>query len=172
MRVGIGWDVQPYDAETPLILGGVCIPESSRCDAADDRDAVCRAIAEALLGATGLGSLRDRFEAREDQEEDLRSLELLSHCVRLLEEENYQVVNVDVLLVGKELAGDGPWDEMRARLARVVHTEPAQVSVRWSSARATVPGATDGDSLAALAVALVDQMQDIDVVHATMRSGG
>lgn len=171
MRVGIGWDVQPYDDSTPLVVAGVSLSGSSRCEAPGDHDAVSGAIADALLGATGLGSLRDRFGAHGEWE-DLGSLELLSQCVRLLEEENYQVVNVDVLLVGKELAGDGPWDEMRARLVRVVHTEPAQVSVRWSSARATVPGATDGDNLAALAVALVDQMQDIDVVHATMRSGG
>ena len=52
-----------------------------------------------------------------------------------------------------------------------MNAAPDQVSVRRVSFGALV-GVAAADNQAAIAVALVDQMQDIDVVHATMRSGG
>lgn len=171
MRVGIGLDVHSRAVDRPLVLGGVSIPGAVGCTAEADGDSLSRAVADALLGAAGLGRITERVTAGPVEEPDSRSLELLSTCVRRLEEENYQVVNVDVMLLGYDAQVDAQRDEIRARLAQVVHTAPDQVSVRRVSFGALV-GVAAADNQAAIAVALVDQMQDIDVVHATMRSGG
>ncbi|MBI4570579.1 MAG: 2-C-methyl-D-erythritol 2,4-cyclodiphosphate synthase, partial [Chloroflexi bacterium] len=55
MRIGIGYDVHPFEAGRPLILGGVTIAHEAGLAGHSDGDALTHAIIDALLGAAGLG---------------------------------------------------------------------------------------------------------------------
>ncbi|MFQ5677945.1 MAG: 2-C-methyl-D-erythritol 2,4-cyclodiphosphate synthase [Gemmatimonadota bacterium] len=181
MRVGIGLDVHSPRAGTPLPSGGGPADEEVGSEAGDGREVpICRAVADALLGAGGLGGVCEQL-AEDEGGAAGGPLGLLANAVRLLEEENYQVVNVDVLVAeapsspnadpGRTARLTAELRTVAARLAEVVHTAPHQVCVRRSPAGGFI-GTPGGDQVAVLAVVLVNQMQDIDVVHATMRSGG
>src|SRR5437879_13832628 len=57
MRVGMGFDVHAFDPARQLVLGGVPIPGAPGLAGWSDADALSHAIADALIGAGGLGDL-------------------------------------------------------------------------------------------------------------------
>jgi 2-C-methyl-D-erythritol 2,4-cyclodiphosphate synthase len=63
VRVGQGFDVHRWsdDRSRPLMLGGVLIPGERGLQGHSDADAVAHALADAMLGAAGLGDLGGHF---------------------------------------------------------------------------------------------------------------
>jgi 2-C-methyl-D-erythritol 2,4-cyclodiphosphate synthase len=105
VRVGLGYDVHPFvdtpgDAR-PLVLGGVVL-DGPGLDGHSDADAVCHAVADALLGPAGLPDLGTLFPASDDRYLGASSLELLRDVVRRVEAEGWSVVNVDVVIAAEE----------------------------------------------------------------------
>ena len=83
MRVGLGFDVHAFDAARPLVLGGVPIEGAPGLVGWSDADVVSHAIADAMLGAAGLGDLGSHFP-KESVAEGVSSQELLARVVRLV----------------------------------------------------------------------------------------
>ncbi|MEQ1737504.1 MAG: 2-C-methyl-D-erythritol 4-phosphate cytidylyltransferase, partial [Rhodoglobus sp.] len=59
-RTGVGIDVHAYDASEPLWLGGLYWPDEVGLSGHSDGDAMCHAICDALLSASGLGDMGSR----------------------------------------------------------------------------------------------------------------
>jgi 2-C-methyl-D-erythritol 2,4-cyclodiphosphate synthase len=102
-RVGIGFDVHRFsdDPGRPLVLGGVAIAGQRGLDGHSDADVVAHAVADALLGATGLGSLGERFPDTDPRWAGADSLELLRSVAGLLAGEGWVVGNVDCAVVAE-----------------------------------------------------------------------
>jgi len=171
MRVGVGYDSHRFDDSRTLILGGVPIPSSPGLSGHSDGDAVSHAVIDALLGAAGLGTIGDLFPDTDPEWKNADSLDLLARTVRLVEERNYQVVNVDLTVV-TESPRVAPHSEAIAQvLSRHLHIAPGAVSVKGKSNEGMGwIGRSEG--LAVMAVALLDQIGDIDALHASIRAGG
>ncbi|HYW07054.1 MAG TPA: 2-C-methyl-D-erythritol 2,4-cyclodiphosphate synthase [Longimicrobium sp.] len=168
MRIGHGYDSHRFAAGRRLILGGVEIPSERGLDGHSDADAVAHAVTDALLGASGLGDIGRHFPPTNDQYKDADSLILLGRVVRLLEGRNYQVVNVDVTVV-TEAPKIGPHaPAMRERLAAVLGIAPGNVSVKGKSNEG-LGWIGRGEGLAAYAVALIDDLEGMDSLHARHR---
>ena len=61
-RVGVGFDVHPFaDDDRPLVLGGVRFEGERGLAGHSDADVVAHAVADALLGAAGLGDIGMHF---------------------------------------------------------------------------------------------------------------
>ena len=62
-RVGLGFDVHAFSADPrrPLVLGGVRFEKGPGLAGHSDADVVAHAVADALLGAAGLGDLGEHF---------------------------------------------------------------------------------------------------------------
>ncbi len=103
IRVGFGYDVHPFadDADRPLVLGGVTI-DGRGLVGHSDADAVCHAVADALLGPAGLPDLGALFPASDDQYRDASSLALLRDVVARVADAGWSVVNVDVVVNAEE----------------------------------------------------------------------
>lgn len=101
MRVGLGFDVHRFslDPGRPLVLGGVTIPGEAGLDGHSDADVVAHAVADALLGATGLGDLGERFPDSDPRWAGAASIELLRSVASLLGDEGWTVGNVDCAVV-------------------------------------------------------------------------
>jgi 2-C-methyl-D-erythritol 2,4-cyclodiphosphate synthase len=95
----MGYDVHPCsdDPARRLVLGGVTI-EGRGLDGHSDADAVCHAVADALLGPAGLPDLGSLFPASDDTYRDASSLVLLRDVVTRVRAEGWSVVNVDVVV--------------------------------------------------------------------------
>ena len=154
MRVGIGFDVHPFsaDPDRPLVLGGVELPDRPGLDGHSDADVVVHAVADAMLGAAGLGDLGDRFPDDDPAWAGADSTELLARVVELLARAGWRPVNVDcaVVLDAPKLA---PYrEQMQARLGAVTRA-PVSVKPR----RAEGLGAIGrGEGVACWAVALLE----------------
>jgi 2-C-methyl-D-erythritol 2,4-cyclodiphosphate synthase len=99
IRVGLGYDVHPFadGDERPLVLGGVTL-EGRGLAGHSDADALCHAIADALLGPTGLPDLGALFPASDDSFRGASSLALLREVVRRVDAAGWTVANVDVVV--------------------------------------------------------------------------
>ncbi|HKY77091.1 MAG TPA: 2-C-methyl-D-erythritol 2,4-cyclodiphosphate synthase [Acidimicrobiia bacterium] len=152
-RVGQGFDVHPWsdDAERPLVLGGVILAGERGLAGHSDADVVAHAVADALLGAAGLGDIGTHFPDTDSRWRGADSLTLLGHVVGLVQAEGWSIGNVDttVVLEAPKLAPHKP--AMEERLTGVVG---APVSVK--AKRAEGLGALGrGEGVACFAVALL-----------------
>jgi 2-C-methyl-D-erythritol 2,4-cyclodiphosphate synthase len=103
IRVGLGYDVHPFsdDDSRPLVLGGVQI-DGRALAGHSDADAVCHAVADALLGPAGLADLGTLFPASDEAFGNTSSLELLRDVVTRVAAAGWSVVNVDVVVNAEE----------------------------------------------------------------------
>ena len=152
-RVGIGFDVHRFSdrPDRPLVLGGVTLAGERGLAGHSDADVVAHAVADALLGAAGLGDLGERFPDDDPAWAGADSLDLLARVVEAVADTGGRAANVDcsVVLETPRLAPHR--DAMRRRLSRVVG---ADVSVK--ATRAEGLGAVGrGEGIACWAVALL-----------------
>jgi 2-C-methyl-D-erythritol 2,4-cyclodiphosphate synthase len=105
LRVAQGIDVHPFsdDPDRRLVLGGVVVtsPGARGLDGHSDADAVAHAIADALLGAAGLGDLGRHAPDTDPAWSGADSMDLLAWIVRLVAEAGWSPVNADCTVVAE-----------------------------------------------------------------------
>jgi 2-C-methyl-D-erythritol 2,4-cyclodiphosphate synthase len=153
VRIGQGFDVHPWsdDPGRRLVLGGVELPRERGLAGHSDADVVAHAVADALLGAAGLGDIGTHFPDTDERWRGADSLSLLVHVVERLRADRWSVGNVDttVILEAPKLAPHRA--AMEERLSAVVG---GPVSVK--AKRAEGLGALGrGEGIACFAVALL-----------------
>ena len=72
-RVGIGYDVHQLKKGELLYIGGIHISSDVGSVGHSDGDALSHAIADALLGAAGLGDIGKLFPSEDDTWKNVRS---------------------------------------------------------------------------------------------------
>lgn len=155
VRVGQGFDIHPFsdDPGRRLVLGGVHLPGERGLAGHSDADVVAHAVADALLGACGLGDLGRHFPDTGPAWAGADSLVILARAAGLVADAGWAVGNVDctVVLEAPKLAPH------RAEMARLLgDAVGAPVSVKAS--RAEGLGAIGrGEGVACWAVALVER---------------
>jgi 2-C-methyl-D-erythritol 2,4-cyclodiphosphate synthase len=155
-RTGIGVDSHAFAPGRRLVLGGVEIPHEAGLAGHSDADVLAHAIADALLGAAGLGDIGQHFPDTDERWRDADSVELLREVSGFLSEHGWSVRHVDAT-VACETPKLGPHrDEMRARLADAVELAPLEVNVKFTTNEGMgFVGRQEG--VAALAVATVER---------------
>ena len=154
MRVGFGFDAHSFDEGRPLLLGGIEIPGSPGLAGHSDADVLSHAVADALLGAAGLGDLGDRFP-HEERWKDASSLEILSEVSALLRDRGTAVVNVDATVVAEQPRLGPHREQMIEKIAHALGIERGFVSVKATTTdEMGFTGRREG--MAAFAVALVE----------------
>lgn len=101
VRVGQGFDVHRVSADPhrPLVLGGVTFPGEAGLEGHSDADVVAHVVAEALLGAAGLGDLGSRFPDTDPRWAGADSVVLLQAVAAAVRAEGWEAGNVDVSVV-------------------------------------------------------------------------
>jgi 2-C-methyl-D-erythritol 2,4-cyclodiphosphate synthase len=99
VRTGIGIDSHRFEAGRRLVLGGVEIPYELGLAGHSDADVLAHAIADALLGAAGLGDIGQHFPDTEAAWKDADSMELLRHVVRRVRDAGFEVAHVDATVM-------------------------------------------------------------------------
>ncbi len=156
LRVGHGYDLHRLVEGRPLILGGVHVPYERGLLGHSDGDAVCHALADALLGAAALGDIGAHFPDTDPQYAGADSLLLLAQVARLLSAAGFCVANCDITIQAQAPRLRPHVDAMRARLAEALALDLSRVSVKATTMEGLGPiGETL--ALAAHAVALVRQ---------------
>ena len=156
MRVGQGIDVHRFseDPLRPLVLGGVVIEGARGLGGHSDADAVCHALADAVLGAVGLGDLGRHFPDSDPVWEGANSVELLTQVMRMAAEQGFACANADCTVVAETPRLAPHTEAMVSVLCGVLG---APVSVK--ATRAEGLGALGrAEGIACLAVVLMDEV--------------
>ncbi len=153
LRIGQGFDVHRFsdDPDRQLVLGGVVFEGDPGLIGHSDADAVAHAVADALLGAAGLGDIGSWFPDDDPATEGADSMVLLAAVVAGVRAEGWAVANVDCTVVCESPKLAPRRDELQERLAAVVG---APVTVKGKRAEALgALGRKEG--IACLAVSLL-----------------
>ncbi len=155
-RIGIGYDVHKLVPHRKLIIGGVTIPHKLGSLGFSDADVLMHAIADAMLGAAALGDIGIHFPGTKSENKDLPGPKLLSDVVKLLDSNNYRVINIDsnVILQSPHIANYIP--EMRKIISETLKIELQQVSVKATTTdKLGFIGKEEG--IAAEAIAMIER---------------
>lgn len=129
-RFGFGYDVHRLVEGRDLIIGGVRIPYEKGLDGHSDADVLLHAISDALLGAAALGDIGTLFPDTDERWRGADSLELLRIVGETIAEAGYHVGNIDATVALQQPKIRPYVDQMRERIARVLHVTPDRVSVK------------------------------------------
>jgi 2-C-methyl-D-erythritol 4-phosphate cytidylyltransferase / 2-C-methyl-D-erythritol 2,4-cyclodiphosphate synthase len=155
VRTGFGEDGHPFGPGDGLVLGGVTFDGAPRLHGHSDGDVALHALADALLGAAGLGDLGRLFPADERTPRGVSSAGLLEEVARRLDAAGFRVLNVDLTIIGSRPRLGPRLDEIRAEVARLLGLSEEAVAVKASSGN--LGGAEGaGRAIAARAVATVE----------------
>lgn len=129
-RIGLGYDLHRFVEGRRLVLGGVHVPGPRGLLGHSDADAVCHAVADAVLGAAGAGDVGQRFPDDDDRWRDASSIALLQDVGVVVRDLGFVVGNVDVVVVTEWPRIGAVAGEMRRRLAEALAIAPEQVAVK------------------------------------------
>jgi len=155
-RIGFGYDVHAFSPDRPLVLGGIFIPDEYGLSGHSDADAVLHAIVDALLGAAALGDIGGHFPSSDERWKDQPSSVFLDYTYTLLQQQNWEIGNIDATIVAQYPRLAPHIQDMRAYLAEHLHLQLEQVSVKAT----TTDGlgfAGRGEGIACYAVALIEK---------------
>jgi 2-C-methyl-D-erythritol 2,4-cyclodiphosphate synthase len=134
------------------MLGGVRFGGEDGLAGHSDGDAVCHALADALLGAAALGDVGEHFPDTDPALAGIAGLELLGRTVEAVRAAGFHPEAADVTVIADRPAIAPARDAMRERLATVLGLGVERVSVK--ATRPEGLGLT-GDGIGCLALAVL-----------------
>ena len=156
LRAGFGYDVHRLIPGRSLVLGGVTIPYEKGLLGHSDADVLLHALMDALLGAAALGDIGEHFPDTDERYRGASSLELLRACSKILFENGFDPVQVDVTLVAQAPKIVPYKDQMRENIAQALNLSLRDVSVKATTEEGL--GLTgEGEGMKAYAVATVSE---------------
>jgi 2-C-methyl-D-erythritol 2,4-cyclodiphosphate synthase len=155
MRIGHGFDAHRLAPDRALVLGGVTVPSEMGLLGHSDADVLTHAVMDALLGAAGLEDIGTVFPSDDPAYRDASSLSLLRQVRAMLEERDYDVINVDCTVIAQVPRLSPYREEMETLLADALDLLPPFVNVKFTTEEGLgYTGAREG--IAAHAVALIE----------------
>ena len=130
MRIGQSTDIHRLAEGRKLILGGVAIPSELGLVGHSDADALCHAVAEAILGALALGDLGKWFPDTDPKWEGADSIKILTQVGIMMRERGYVIGNVDSLIMIEKPKMAPHIQSMRENIANALECHLSSVSVK------------------------------------------
>jgi len=129
-RTGIGMDIHRLVGGRDLMLGGVLVPYRSGLLGHSDGDVVLHAVMDALLGAASMGDIGALFPDTDEEWKDADSRELLLIVKDLLNEKNWEVVNVDLIVHAEEPKLESFKGQMKRCISGILGIDFSNVNVK------------------------------------------
>jgi 2-C-methyl-D-erythritol 4-phosphate cytidylyltransferase/2-C-methyl-D-erythritol 2,4-cyclodiphosphate synthase len=133
IRVGFGSDEHPFGPGRSLALAGITIAGSPSLHGHSDGDVALHAIADALLGACGLGDLGRLFPAGPETPRGAASGPMLGTVLARVRAAGYAPTSLDLTIVAARPRLAEHLDAMRLAVAELLGLAPERVNVKASS---------------------------------------
>lgn len=155
-RVGHGFDVHQLVLGRELIIGGVKIEYERGLLGHSDADVLLHAIADALLGAAGMGDIGKHFPDSDAKYKGVDSRELLRHVATKIGAAGFTVGNVDATIIAQTPKMAPHIAQMVSNIAADLGVDTSQVNVKATTTEKL--GFTGrGEGIAAEAVCLLSR---------------
>ena len=156
MRIGQSKDIHKLVEGRDLIIGGVKIPYEKGLLGHSDADVLLHAIIESLIGAMGLKDIGTHFPDTDPRYKGISSLLLLDETYKMLEENGYEIVNIDSLINIEKPKMAPHIDQMRKNIAEHLHCDESRINVKATRGEG-LGFVGRGEGAIAYAVCLIDE---------------
>lgn len=158
MRIGTGYDVHELVEGRRLVLGGIEIPFEKGLLGHSDADVLIHAIMDSILGALALGDIGLLFPDTDMKYKDIDSKILLKRVVEVMKENNFQIGNVDVVVMAQRPKLRSYIDKMRSVISEILLTDVKNVSIKATTTeKLGFVGREEG--IAAQAVVILEEIK-------------
>ncbi|MFT6981935.1 MAG: 2-C-methyl-D-erythritol 2,4-cyclodiphosphate synthase [Crocinitomicaceae bacterium] len=130
IRIGYGIDVHRLENDLPLFIGGLQIESDLGAVGHSDADVLLHAICDALLGAANLRDIGYHFSDTDPKFKGIDSKILLTEVMKLIEEKEYHVVNVDCTVVLERPKLNPHIPEIQKVVAAILKVDVDAVSIK------------------------------------------
>ena len=158
-RIGFGQDLHRFAEGSSLRLGGVSSPFERKLLGHSDADVLLHAIADALLGAAGLGDIGELFPDTSEENRGRDSAEILMICNEAIENEGWKVSNLDCVVSAERPKLGALKKAMRDRIAGILGVEPSRVNVKAKTGEGVGPIGRS-EAIEATAVVLLESIKE------------
>jgi 2-C-methyl-D-erythritol 2,4-cyclodiphosphate synthase len=138
----------------PLVLGGVIIPHEKGLDGHSDADVLLHAIADALLGAAGLGDIGNHFPDTDDKYKNVQSTRILASVFEMIVKQGYRIMNVDSVVIAESPRLSPHLKIMRSKISGILLVSKGDISIKATS-NEKMGFIGRGEGIAALASVLI-----------------
>lgn len=129
-KIGLGTDIHQLKEGRDLWLGGVKIDYKKGLLGHSDADVVIHSIADAILGALGLGDIGEWFPDSDPQYKDLVGKDLLAVVMEELSVQGGQIGNLDVIVFAEEPKLASHKSEIKKALSNILALPEAQINIK------------------------------------------
>lgn len=129
-RIGLGYDVHAFSRDRILVLGGVVIPSEMGLEGHSDADVLLHAICDAMLGALSLGDIGKHFPDSSEKFKDIDSKILLKHTNDLINQNGYELNNLDATIVMQRPKIAPYINLMQKEISDVLNVQIDQISIK------------------------------------------
>ena len=132
IRIGNGYDIHRLVKGRDLIIGGVKLhhPDDLGLDGHSDADVLCHSIMDALLGALSLGDIGKYFPPTDQKWKNADSLLLLSQVIDLIRNKNWEINNIDSVIVAERPKIKPHVEIMKKNISDTLHIDKDLIGIK------------------------------------------
>ena len=131
-RIGNGYDIHRLVKGRNLIIGGIKLnhPDDLGLDGHSDADVLIHSIMDSLLGALSLGDIGKYFPPTDEEWKNADSLLLLSKVVNLIREKNWEVNNIDSVIIAERPKIKPYVDLMKKNISKTMEIDEDCIGIK------------------------------------------
>ena len=159
MKIGIGYDVHALTENRRLIIGGVDIPYEKGLLGHSDADVLIHAVMDSILGAMGQGDIGCLFPDTDDNYKGADSRVLLRHVAKLMKSSNYELGNLDAVIIAQNPKMLPYIEKMKSNIASDLETNISNVNIKATTTE-QLGFEGRGEGIAAQSVCLLENKEN------------
>ena len=130
IRYGLGFDVHRLVVNKKLYLGGITIPSPLGTLGHSDGDPVLHAIIDAILGASSMGDIGEKFSDKNKKFKNIRSTILLGKIIKEIESKGYLINNIDINIITQKPKIQKYKKKITYYIAKLCNINPSQINIK------------------------------------------
>jgi 2-C-methyl-D-erythritol 2,4-cyclodiphosphate synthase len=154
IRSGIGYDIHRLVPGDGLMLGGVKVARDLKAEAHSDGDVLLHSLIDALLGATGQPDIGELFPDSDPAYKGIASSHLLKKVKELLDAQDYEILNLDSVVVIEAPKITPYKNEIRKNISRILGIPQGDFNLQAKS-KEKFDAVGRGEALECFSIAMV-----------------
>jgi 2-C-methyl-D-erythritol 4-phosphate cytidylyltransferase/2-C-methyl-D-erythritol 2,4-cyclodiphosphate synthase len=130
VKYGLGFDVHRLVPNRNLYLGGIKIASLLGTLGHSDGDPVLHAVTDAILGASNMGDIGEKFSDKNKKFKNIRSTILLSKIVYLVKGKAYIINNIDINIITQKPKIQKHKNKIKNCIAKICKILPTQINIK------------------------------------------
>jgi 2-C-methyl-D-erythritol 2,4-cyclodiphosphate synthase len=154
IRSGIGYDIHRLVPGDGLMLGGIKIAPDLKAEAHSDGDVLVHSLIDALLGASGQPDIGELFPDSDPACKGIAGSLLLKKVKELLDAQDYEILNLDSVVVIEAPKITPFKNEIRKNISRILGIPQADFNLQ-AKTKEKLDAVGRGEALECFSIAMV-----------------